>query len=49
MLVWYGTNCILCVNGQETAGEPLSEVSAPPGKLIIGGSFGPHAGASPAE
>jgi hypothetical protein len=38
LLVWDGTDRILCVDGREAAREPLSEVSAPGGKLIIGGS-----------
>ncbi len=38
MLVWDGTSRILCVDEQQAATEPLSEVSAPAGKLIIGGS-----------
>jgi hypothetical protein len=37
-LVWDGTDRILCVDDEEAAREPLSEVSAPAGKLIIGGS-----------
>jgi len=38
VLVWDGTSRILCVDEEEAAREPLSEVSAPAGKLIIGGS-----------
>ena len=38
ILVWDGTSRILCVDDREVAKEPLSEVSVPAGKLIIGGS-----------
>jgi hypothetical protein len=38
MLVWDGADRILCVDAEEAAREPLSEVSPPAGKLIIGGS-----------
>jgi len=38
ILVWDGTDHILCVDDEEAAREPLSEVSPPAGKLIIGGN-----------
>ncbi len=38
VLVWDGTNRVLCVDYKEAAREPLGEVSVPAGKLIIGAS-----------